>query len=323
MINEQGSIMMLRRCCFCLLVLYSLLSQAAPLDTFSHFANQHGLPQNSVNCMVEDKHGFLWLGTQGGLSRFDGYEFVNYYRQTPYHNLPANWISHCIKDQQSELWFTTTTDGVALYNDTVDSFTTFNTKHQANWPDDKIWSAAVAPNNVILFGSESGYLILLDTSTKQFQTVQLDKSAAIKDIYVHNDTAWLATTQGIASYSLATDKLNYHPTLNAKLTNQNLTAITVTNNTLWLGSRKGLQQVLISQRDEKQETALIDMLSSVWVYRFYQTNERLFVLTYGKGAFEVDQFGKLIKQFQHFDKATGSLQSNYLLSAYLDTNKNL
>lgn len=323
MINEQGSIMILHRYCFCLLVLFSVLLHAAPLDTFSHYTNQHGLPQNSVNCMVEDKHGFLWLGTQGGLSRFDGYEFVNYYRQTPYHNLPANWISHCIKDQQSELWFTTTTDGVALYNDKTDSFTAFNTKLQTDWPDDKIWSASVVQTNLILFGSESGYLILLDINTKQFQKIQLNKSAAIKDIYVHNDTAWLATTQGIASYTFATDELNYHPALNAKLTNHNLTAITVTKNTLWLGSRKGLQQVPISQRKEKLETELIDVLSSVWVYRFYQTNKRFFVLTYGKGAFEVDQFGKLIKQFQHFDKATGSLQSNYLLSAYFDTNKNL
>lgn len=313
------------RSLYILLLLLSIHLNASPLHSFNHFTNEHGLAQNSINCMIEDSTGFLWLGTQGGLSRFDGYEFNNYYRQSHYHNLPANWISQCLKDKQGKLWFSTTTNGVTLYDDILDTFVQFNTKHQKNWPDDKIWSAALAQNNLVLFGSESGYLILFDTNTKKFTTIELDKNAAIKDIYSHDNTAWLATTQGIASYSFTTGELNYHPTLNAQLTNHNLTAITITKNTLWLGSRKGLQQLpLNSKRPENLlGSTLLEALSKVWVYRFYQTSNRIIILTYGKGAFELNLDGKLLNQFQQIENAPDGLQSNYLLSAYVDTNKNI
>jgi signal transduction histidine kinase/DNA-binding response OmpR family regulator/streptogramin lyase len=53
---------------------------AAPVEEarFARFAIQDGLSQNSVSALVQDHHGFLWVGTQDGLNRFDGYEFKVY-----------------------------------------------------------------------------------------------------------------------------------------------------------------------------------------------------------------------------------------------------
>lgn len=36
------------------------------------------LPSSLINCITQDKYGFIWVGTDYGLSRFDGYHFVNY-----------------------------------------------------------------------------------------------------------------------------------------------------------------------------------------------------------------------------------------------------
>ncbi|SFD74565.1 Signal transduction histidine kinase [Chitinophaga sp. CF118] len=43
-----------------------------------HFSDQDGLPQNSVKDIAPDEHGFLWLSTENGLVRFDGYRFLNF-----------------------------------------------------------------------------------------------------------------------------------------------------------------------------------------------------------------------------------------------------
>src|SRR5438132_13515210 len=42
------------------------------------YATADGLPNNQVNKIVRDSHGFLWFCTADGISRFDGYGFTNY-----------------------------------------------------------------------------------------------------------------------------------------------------------------------------------------------------------------------------------------------------
>jgi len=40
------------------------------------WAQQHGLPQDTIRAIAQTPEGFLWVGTDEGLARFDGYEFV-------------------------------------------------------------------------------------------------------------------------------------------------------------------------------------------------------------------------------------------------------
>ena len=61
-----------------------------------------GLPQSQVNIMLEDKNGYLWIGTQGGgLARFDGREFIVY---TSLDGLLSNIISYLKLDAHQNLW---------------------------------------------------------------------------------------------------------------------------------------------------------------------------------------------------------------------------
>ncbi len=54
-----------------------LLSQTEYLKGYhvEHFTDENGLPQNSINDLLFDNNGFLWLGSQVGLVRFDGFSF--------------------------------------------------------------------------------------------------------------------------------------------------------------------------------------------------------------------------------------------------------
>ena len=61
-----------------------------------------GLPQSQVNVMLEDKNGYLWIGTHGGgLARFDGREFKVF---TTLDGLSSNIVHYLKLDEQQNLW---------------------------------------------------------------------------------------------------------------------------------------------------------------------------------------------------------------------------
>jgi ligand-binding sensor domain-containing protein len=80
----------------------STQAERLPLKSFS---TADGLPHNTVNRIVRDSRGFLWLCTEEGLSRFDGYAFTNYGTE---HGLPHTSINdlletrhpHVLSDQR-------------------------------------------------------------------------------------------------------------------------------------------------------------------------------------------------------------------------------
>ncbi len=63
-----------------------------------------GLPQNSINCIHQDRKGFFWIGTNGGLARFDGYEFVNFTKEK---DLPRNEILDFLETRGGDFWLAT------------------------------------------------------------------------------------------------------------------------------------------------------------------------------------------------------------------------
>src|SRR5581483_1348922 len=55
------------------------------------WTQEHGLPQDTIRAIGQTTDGYLWLGTDEGLARFDGYEFTIFNKE--HANLPANSIT--------------------------------------------------------------------------------------------------------------------------------------------------------------------------------------------------------------------------------------
>lgn len=60
---------------------------------FTTYTVKNGLSDNNINCLQQDAEGYLWIGTDAGLNRFDGNSFKNYYRGTMPLHLPSINIS--------------------------------------------------------------------------------------------------------------------------------------------------------------------------------------------------------------------------------------
>jgi diguanylate cyclase (GGDEF)-like protein len=85
---------------------------------------EQGLPQNSVEAILQTRQGYIWLGTEEGLVRFDGARFVVFdKRRTP--GLADSYISALLEDRAGNLWIGTREGGLSrLREGSFSSYTT-------------------------------------------------------------------------------------------------------------------------------------------------------------------------------------------------------
>ncbi len=94
---------------------------------------EHGLSQISVNALFQDSFGFIWIGTQDGLNRFDGYEFLVYRHQpSDPGSLSSSYIRSVIEDGDGNIW-AGTRDGLNKLDRTTDSFVKY--RHDPGNPE--------------------------------------------------------------------------------------------------------------------------------------------------------------------------------------------
>ena len=110
---------------FCVLSLLSFPSELLPQSRiiFNHLTIEDGLSQSSVTCILQDRKGFMWFGTQDGLNRYDGYN-IKIFKNNPNDtaSLTSNFIFSIIEDQSGTLYLETQGGTFHQYNPLSESF---------------------------------------------------------------------------------------------------------------------------------------------------------------------------------------------------------
>src|SRR6478672_1658966 len=98
---------------FFLLAVFTSLSAMAQLRElrFAQLSVENGLPENFAICSLQDHFGYIWIGTQNGLVRYDGYQVKVYKLET--------------EDKKGNIWVGTFLQGLFLFNRLTDKFTLF------------------------------------------------------------------------------------------------------------------------------------------------------------------------------------------------------
>lgn len=115
-----------------LLLILTFLTLSHPLHAqendlkFQHFSIEDGLSHSKVNCIFQDSRGFLWLGTNDGLNKFDGYDFT-VYRWNPNEpqGLSAQLVRAVLQDSKGNLWIGMEGGGLNLFDRKANSFRHF------------------------------------------------------------------------------------------------------------------------------------------------------------------------------------------------------
>ncbi|MEP6465364.1 MAG: two-component regulator propeller domain-containing protein [Parafilimonas sp.] len=81
--------------------IFIYISSSSQEYTYTHYDIKDGLAGSTTYCIQQDKKGFIWIGAETGLSRFDGTNFVNYGIDQ---GLPDNEVLNIFCDSQDRLW---------------------------------------------------------------------------------------------------------------------------------------------------------------------------------------------------------------------------
>lgn len=150
------------------------LTEACPQDSsgltqpiFDKINRSNGLSNNRVNSVVKESDGFVWVGTNNGLNRYDGHDIKIYNQQNS--NLASNDITDILIDSSSKMWIATSDGGLNLYDSTGDDFEVFrnNPNDKASIPSNRINVLYEDSKNNIWIGTANGFC-LFDKATRKF-----------------------------------------------------------------------------------------------------------------------------------------------------------
>lgn len=167
---------------------------------YYHYDVKDGLSGNTVYAITQDKDGFMWFGTETGLSRFDGSYFKNYTAQD---GLYDNEIINIFVDSKNRVWIFPFKSAVyyyyqgKIYNSTNDSLLK---KFHLN---DEIFNACEDRNGNIFFLEQKKLHILSVTD----QLTEVDK---INNFYFYNNTCGITTNGNCNLYIISLGSIKDH-----------------------------------------------------------------------------------------------------------------
>ena len=140
--------------------------------SFTQLSIEQGLSQATVQSILLDHKGTLWIGTQNGLNSYtqEGIKTYLHHSDDP-HSLPSNYINHLTEDSLGNLWIATP-KGLALYDAEQDRFNT--TISQAIYSSIKVKGG-------IWFGSENT-IYCYDYHSKKTKIIHIKKQEKKKNI---------------------------------------------------------------------------------------------------------------------------------------------
>jgi len=163
-----------------------------------------GLPNSTTRAMVQDKRGFVWIGTDDGLARYDGVKPFNYRPGPNSPSVPSGSITALMLDDADKLWVGTAENGVAVYDPDTDHFNRYvNGATKGTLSAIGVAGIARDAKNRMWFAMSGGGIDRFEPSTQtftHFATAPLDVGVtAIAADATGN--LWLATTGAVVRWN--------------------------------------------------------------------------------------------------------------------------
>jgi signal transduction histidine kinase/sugar lactone lactonase YvrE len=166
------------------------------LDTW---LTRDGLPQNSVKAIVQTRDGYLWLGTWGGLARFDGVHFTIFNRaNTP--GLRDSRITALAEDAEGNLWIGTAAGGLIRLKNGV--FEAYRSEDDTSYEERSRWqirSIARSRDGALWIGTSGGGFRRFKDG--RFGALLMDRHVVRAIFEDRSGQLWVATSNGVLELS--------------------------------------------------------------------------------------------------------------------------
>ncbi|MBL8049665.1 MAG: SMP-30/gluconolactonase/LRE family protein [Anaerolineales bacterium] len=302
---------------------------------FEQISLEEGLSQSVVTAILQDRQGFLWVGTDDGLNRYDGYTFKIYKPDSnnPY-SISDRSITSIVEDNQGYLWIGTRQGGLNRYDPVTGKFTHYfkDRINPESIVSNQIFDLAVDKDGLWI-GTNNG-LDFLHFGTNTFthyndsanSPVRLGSNFITTLLKASNGVLWIGTVSGgVSLYDQENNTLtNYQNNKNKSTSLSHNRVISLAegkDGEIWIGTGNGLNRFIPEQnyftRYLTSENAsnnftgniiysvFVDQIGTVWI----GTNN---------GLSRYDTKTKKFYYYQHDPTVQNSLSNNGIYKIYED-----
>lgn len=293
------------------IILYSSLHIFAYQGAFKSLSVSDGMTDLVVNSIYKDNNGFIWIGTNSSLEKFDGIRLKNYDIGSG-----KNKRVHAIIQSSNNELFCGSGMGIHKFDVLEDKFVrvfpeTINCKVNAIFP----FSA-----DTLLVGTERGLYICTSGVARQllFDNNLFSPRNNITSIQISSDSSllWLSTMDGVISYSPLKEKFHIYSCDDSNLTNAFYNSA-ILEDYVYLGTmNKGLMRF---NTRTHEFTGYVDVGCSVISSLSCDGKDLLYVGTDGNGVHFISvSRGEIIKSYRHVPGDSDGLRSNSVYSVLVD-----
>jgi len=307
---------------------------------FEKLTTGDGLSQNTINCIYQDSQGFLWLGTQDGLNKYDGYEISIYRHEVEdTGSISHSWIWDIIEDNDQNLWVATW-NGLNKMSSYSNSFERYKTDpSDSGYRGDRPTSFSLDPESDLWIGTWGEGLNRFDYRQKRFFNYSANQdndvslpSNLIRDLlHDKRGSLWLGTWNGLCRIDSVNEGniveitiFQHDPENNKSLSDNRITSLFEDSmGYLWIGTLEGgLNKFNPSTREfirylhdsDNDCTISGNDISSIQVDR----RGCMWVGTFSNGLNKSDIKGECFESIHYNSKDAGSLAGNSVFSIYED-----
>jgi signal transduction histidine kinase/ligand-binding sensor domain-containing protein/CheY-like chemotaxis protein len=220
---------------------------------FEHLTMRDGLSMSTINCILQDSQGYIWIATEAGLNRYDGYAVRQFRRERGnQRGLASDYVWSIAEDSQGDLWLATDGGGVARWVRRTETFQQY--RHDPQQPQslasDGVRALLIDSKGLIWAGTKDHGLDVLDPRTgiaRHYRHRDSDAyslpSDAIGALYAdHEGRIWVGSDGGLSRFDAAADGfVTYGEAMStAQLSDLRVRAIREDHTgALWIGTVSG------------------------------------------------------------------------------------
>jgi len=307
---------------------------------FTNYSISNGLSQSVVNCTFQDSKGYIWIGTQNGLNRFNGETFDVYsYNPADSNSISDNWIYAITEDSSGDLWIGTK-GGLNKYLQTHNKFERITYQTNFDYDVTQYSYDVIALTNGNILINTPPVISVYEPSKKIFTHFQskLEYDGAVKDVKIPvlediDGKIWIGSTTGLAQFSTDTKEFSYFQFISKKgvpTSNVNITALfRDKKGMIWAGTVSGLFKFnSVTNRFEESQFEVGGTKKFIFENSCIRTitddkNGNLIIGTEGNGLFAFSP--DLQNQFvlQNYTSENSEIGHNIVQSLTIDRSENL
>ena len=292
---------------------------------FRQLSTNEGLSNNNVRCILRDNNGYLWVGTESGLNKYDGYTFQHYYRNNS--QLPTDDISELFEGPDGNVWIKNV-NGYSIYNYLTGSFEN-NYKQKLDSlgiPGKNILQVGHTTNGNECWAYDHSSLYLRNLTDGSVKTIPLEQTGKISSIIVGTRYIYImyidATLQSIDRRNNRTISINIPDPYKPQFKNQDAFIYSDGSENLWAYTLRSSLLLHLDNTTRQWENISLGNDSDIQYNRVQRVldlgNDDVWILTTHRGLFIYNKQTKQFTNLVHDPLKPHTLASNNLNTIYQD-----